>query len=66
MRTVVLVIGTRPNFMKAYPVYEALKDNFNVSLIHTGQHFTPEMSKIFFTQLRFPKPDIQLNLKKKN
>ena len=65
MRTVVLIIGTRPNFMKAYPVYEALKDNFNVSLIHTGQHFTPEMSKIFFTQLGFPKPYIQLNLKKK-
>ena len=65
MKRIAIIIGTRPNFMKAYPVYEALKNNFNIILIHTGQHFTPEMSKIFFTQLGFPKPYIQLNLKKK-
>jgi UDP-N-acetylglucosamine 2-epimerase (non-hydrolysing) len=52
--------------MKAFPVYEALKDYFNVTLIHTGQHFDEKMNKVFFEQLNCPKPDINLNLEKKN
>jgi UDP-N-acetylglucosamine 2-epimerase (non-hydrolysing) len=63
MKKITLIVGTRPNFMKAYPVYEALKNDFNLTLIHTGQHFSPEMSDIFFKQLGFPKPDIHFELK---
>ena len=62
MKTISLVVGTRPNFMKAYPVYVALNTNFAVTLIHTGQHFSPEMSDVFFTQLEFPKPDVHFEL----
>ena len=64
-KTIVIIIGARPNFIKAFPVYESLKDNFNVKLIHTGQHFDEKMSKIFFEQLKFPFPDIHLSLTKK-
>jgi UDP-N-acetylglucosamine 2-epimerase len=39
MKKIVLIIGTRPNFIKAFPEYEALKDDFQLVLIHTGQHF---------------------------
>ena len=60
-----MIIGARPNFMKAFPVYEALKEDFDLTLIHTGQHFDAKMSEVFFNQLKFPKPDIHLSLEKK-
>lgn len=65
MKKIVLIIGARPNFMKAFPVYNALKEDFDLTLIHTGQHFDEKMSKVFFEQLKFPKPDIHLTLNKK-
>lgn len=65
MKNIILIIGARPNFMKAFPVYEALKEDFKLILIHTGQHFDEKMSDVFFNQLKFPKPDIHLTLEKK-
>jgi UDP-N-acetylglucosamine 2-epimerase (non-hydrolysing) len=65
MKKIVLIIGARPNFMKAFPVYEALKNDFELTLIHTGQHFNAKMSDVFFNQLKFPRPNIHLSLKKK-
>jgi len=65
MKKIILIVGARPNFMKAYPVYEELKKDFNLTLIHTGQHFDEKMSDVFFNQLKFPKPDINLSLEKK-
>lgn len=65
MKKIVLIIGARPNFMKAFPVYEALKEDFELTLIHTGQHFDAKMSDVFFNQLKFPQPDIHLTLEKK-
>ena len=57
---IVLIVGTRPNFIKAFPVYNVLKNIFRLTLIHTGQHFDSKMSDIFFKQLKFPLPDITL------
>lgn len=65
MKKIAIIIGTRPNFMKAFPVYKALRDDYELTLIHTGQHFNEKMSKIFFEQLKFPYPDIHLLLDKK-
>jgi UDP-N-acetylglucosamine 2-epimerase len=65
MKNIVLIIGARPNYMKAFPVYEALKNDFKLTLIHTGQHFDEKMKDIFFNQLNFPEPDIHLSLEKK-
>jgi UDP-N-acetylglucosamine 2-epimerase (non-hydrolysing) len=65
MKKVFIIIGARPNFMKAFPVYEALKEDFALTLIHTGQHFDAKMSDVFFNQLKFPRPDIHLSLEKK-
>lgn len=65
MKKTSLIIGARPNFMKAFPVYEALKEDFDLTLIHTGQHFDSKMSDVFFNQLKFPRPDIHLTLEKK-
>ena len=66
MKKIVLIVGARPNFMKAFPVYEALKNDFELTLIHTGQHFDAKMSDVFFNQLGFPIPDIHLNLDSKS
>ena len=56
MKKISMIIGARPNFMKAFPVYEALKEDFDLTLIHTGQHFDAKMSEVFFNQLKFPGP----------
>lgn len=66
MKKIILIVGARPNFMKAFPVYKALKNKFKLTLIHTGQHFDASMSNVFFNQLGFPIPDIHLNLNSKS
>lgn len=64
MRKVTLVVGARPNFMKAAPLINAIQrgEDFEQRLIHTGQHFDANMSKIFFEDLKLPKPDTYLDV----
>ena len=53
-----LVAATRPNFMKLAPICRALKARgLPMRLIHTGQHFDPTMSDVFFRDLGLPTPD---------
>jgi UDP-N-acetylglucosamine 2-epimerase (non-hydrolysing) len=61
---VVAVVGARPNYMKVAPVWRALDKRAHVTkaLVHTGQHYDDNMSKIFFDELRLPKPDIYLGV----
>lgn len=58
------VVGARPNFMKAAPVMRALaqRDDVRQTLVHTGQHYDENMSKVFFQELGLPKPDIDLEV----
>ena len=60
-----LITGTRPNVVKAAPVYKELSKlvNINLSLVHTGQHYDPNMKDVFFKDLRLFGPDIHLNAK---
>jgi UDP-N-acetylglucosamine 2-epimerase (non-hydrolysing) len=64
VRKVFIIVGARPNFMKAAPLLTALKKypQFKVLLVHTGQHYDKEMSDLFFRELRLPPPDIYLNV----
>jgi UDP-N-acetylglucosamine 2-epimerase (non-hydrolysing) len=59
---IVHIVGARPNFMKVAPVRNALQERKNVTqtLVHTGQHYDPNMSDVFFQQLGIPAPDINL------
>lgn len=61
----IVILGARPNFVKAAPFFHRAKkySNLSLTLVHTGQHFDENMSKIFFEQLGIPKPDIQLDIK---
>lgn len=61
--TVLHVVGARPNFMKAAPVYRALANRgFQQTIVHTGQHYDALMSDVFFMALKIPKPDVSLNV----
>lgn len=64
MKKIILVVGARPNFMKAAPLYHHLKEQnkIKVILLHTGQHYDYEMSQIFFEDLDLPKPDYFLDV----
>jgi UDP-N-acetylglucosamine 2-epimerase (non-hydrolysing) len=62
-RQVCFVVGARPNFMKAAPVYRALAegdDDVDLLLVHTGQHYDKEMSAVFIEELELPQPDVVL------
>ena len=57
------VVGARPNFMKAAPVYRALARNgHEQTLVHTGQHYDALMSDVFFQALEIPDPDESLDV----
>lgn len=59
-----LVVGARPNFMKAAPLMAAVqaKGRLQARLIHTGQHFDANMSDVFFRQLQMAEPDLYLGI----
>src|SRR4051794_25973687 len=60
----VIVAGARPNFMKVAPLMWEIgrRPEFSARLVHTGQHYDEKMSKLFFQQLRIPKPDVDLEV----
>ena len=65
VRTVVSVVGARPNFMKTAPVIAALArrpDPVRHVLVHTGQHYDDSMSRIFLEELGVGAPDVLLDV----
>lgn len=65
MLKVILVAGARPNFMKIAPVVAAMKrraTEFQLVLVHTGQHYDDAMSNAFFRDLNLPTPDVYLGV----
>lgn len=60
--TVYNVVGARPQFIKAAVVSRALRRrNVREVIVHTGQHYDPDMSAIFFDELGIPDPDVHLD-----
>ena len=58
----ILVVGTRPNFIKAAPLLQYFeKNNVKTLFIHTGQHKDKSMSSNIFEDLDIRKPDIFLD-----
>jgi len=57
------VIGARPQFIKAAPVSKALREaGHQEFLVHTGQHYDPQMSQIFFDEMGIPAPNVNLEI----
>src|SRR5579863_4668184 len=58
------IVGARPNFIKIAQIITEIRRRpaLQARLIHTGQHFSPEMSDTFFRDLELPQPDINLGI----
>ena len=61
---VLSVVGNRPQFIKSGPVSVALRAaGIDEVVLHTGQHWDPEMSAVFFEELELPEPAVRLDLR---
>ncbi|SDD47995.1 non-hydrolyzing UDP-N-acetylglucosamine 2-epimerase [Natrinema hispanicum] len=59
---VLSVVGARPQFVKAAAVSQQLRDTHDELLVHTGQHYDPELSEVFFEELALPEPAFHLGV----
>lgn len=66
MKKIVTIVGARPQFIKAATVSRVIRDRHSASvcevLVHTGQHFDENMSKVFFEELEIPEPAYNLQV----
>jgi len=60
---VLSIVGNRPQFIKSAAVSAALRETgIEEVVVHTGQHYDPELSQVFFDQLRIDEPAYRLDL----
>ena len=64
MKTIVHVVGARPNYMKIAPLMAALGSGspFRQVLVNTGQHYDDMMARAFVRDLGLPTPDYDLGV----
>lgn len=63
---IITIIGARPQIIKAAAISRAIRNNHSNELteiiVHTGQHYDENMSKVFFDELKIPRPDYNLSV----
>ncbi len=61
---IISVIGARPQFIKMAMISKELvnHDDLEHVIVHTGQHFDENMSRVFFDEMEIPKPDYNLQI----
>jgi UDP-N-acetylglucosamine 2-epimerase (non-hydrolysing) len=64
-KTIVHVVGARPNYMKIAPIMEALRcvRGIRQLLVNTGQHYDEAMARGFIRELKLPVPDRDLDVR---
>ncbi len=63
MKHIVTIVGARPQFVKAATISRQFQQlGVNEKIVHTGQHFDPNMSDIFFKEMEIPHPAYQLDI----
>ena len=62
---ILTVIGARPQFIKSAPVSRSFRgtQQINEVIVHTGQHYDPEMNHVFFADLELPPPAYNLDVR---
>jgi UDP-GlcNAc3NAcA epimerase len=58
---IVTVVGNRPQFVKAAAVSRLLRERADELIVHTGQHYDDDLSRVFFDELSVPAPDRELD-----
>ncbi|MCK5763861.1 MAG: UDP-N-acetylglucosamine 2-epimerase [Clostridiales bacterium] len=64
MKNILIVIGTRPNFIKVTQfkrIVEEKQLDINLKIVHTGQHYDAKMANVFFEQFDL-QPDFYLQI----
>lgn len=57
------VVGARPQFVKLAPIVQAAREaGIEHKIVHTGQHYDPMLSDVFFHDLGIPDPDVHLGV----
>jgi UDP-GlcNAc3NAcA epimerase len=56
------VVGARPQFIKLSALSRELRKRHQETILHTGQHYDDELSKVFFSELSIPEPDYNLGI----
>lgn len=59
---IITIVGARPQFIKAAAFSRALGDKHEELIVHTGQHYDENMSRIFFDELEIPAPGYNLGI----
>jgi UDP-N-acetylglucosamine 2-epimerase (non-hydrolysing) len=60
---IAIILGTRPEIIKMAPLIKIYQKNrADFFLLHTGQHYTYQMDKVFFNQLELPHPQYNINI----
>jgi UDP-GlcNAc3NAcA epimerase len=59
---IVSIVGARPQFIKAAALSRVLRSRHDEVLVHTGQHYDPQLSDVFFAELGLPPSDYHLGV----